>query len=173
MQYAPQGQPQVQYVPQGSPQVQYVPQGYQPQGQYSSQGYQPSQGPFYVPSMGTFPFNYQPYPQLGYGSQYPQPYMGQYPEMNMVWDPSQGQQVMQPSIQMSSQTRQPLVSGSTLQPVQSNIQTSVSSIVSQSPIAPSTPSQTTVVTTATSIQSTAPTSGVSIAPVSTVSATTP
>ena len=57
--------------------------------------------------------------------------MGQYPGMNIVWDPSQTQQVLQPSVQLSSQTGQPLVSGTPQQPVQSNIQTSVPSIVSQ------------------------------------------
>lgn len=74
---------------------------------------------------------------------------------------------------MSSQTGQPGVAGSTQQPVQSNIQTSVTSVVTQSPIAPSTPSQTTAATTATSVPSTTLTTGVSMAPVSTVSATTP
>ena len=44
----------------------------------------------------------------------------QYPGMNIVWDPSQTQQVLQPNVQLSSQTGQPLVSGSPQQPVQSN-----------------------------------------------------
>lgn len=79
--------------------------------------------------------------------------MGQYPAMNIVWDPSQVQQVLQPSVQLSSQPGQPLVAGSPQQPVQSNVQTSVPSVVTQSPIAPSTPSQTTAATTATSVPS--------------------
>ena len=121
-QYVPQGQPQYQYLPQGyqpqgqgQPQYQYLPQGYQPQGQYSSQGYQPPQGQSYVQGMGTVPFSYQSYPQSGYGSQYPQPVTGQYPGM-IVWDPSQGQQMLQPSIQLLPQTGQPVVSGSPQQP---------------------------------------------------------
>jgi len=137
------------------------------------QGYQPPQGQSYVQGMGTVPVNYQSYPQPGYGSLYPQPVMGQYPGVNIVWNPSPAQQVLQPSVQMSSQIGQPGVSGSTQQPVQSNIQTSVTSVVTQSPIAPSTPSQATAATTATSVPSTTLTTGVSTAPVSTVSATTP
>lgn len=88
-QYVPQGQPQYQYMPQGQPQYQYLPQGYLPQGRYSSQGYQPPQGQSYVQGMGNVPINYQSYPQSSYGSQYPQPVMGQYPGVNVVWDPSQ------------------------------------------------------------------------------------
>lgn len=192
-QYVPQGQPQYQYQPQGwQPQgwqpLGYQPQGYQPQGyqpqgqgqlqylylpqgQYSGQGYQPPQGQSYGQGMGTTPYNYQSYPQSGYGSQYPQPVTGQYPGM-LVWDPSQGQQVLQPSIQLVPQAGQPVVSGPPQQPqpVQSNVQTSITSVVTQPPIAPSTPSQTAAATTATS---TILTSGVSTAPVSTVSVTTP
>jgi hypothetical protein len=100
--------------------------------------------------------------------------MGQYPGMNIVWDPSQIQQVLQPNVQLSSQTGQPLVSSSPQQPVQSNIQTFVPSVVSQSgPISPRTPSQTTAATTATSAPSTTLAFGVSTALVSTVSTTTP
>jgi hypothetical protein len=97
--------------------------------------------------------------------------MGQYPRM-LVWDPSQGQQVLQPSIQSVPQARQPVVSGppQQQQPVQSSVQTSVTSVVTQPPIASSTPSQTAAATTAIS---TILTSGVSTAPVSTVSVTTP
>ena len=80
--------------------------------------------------------------------------------------------MLQPSRQLLPQTGQPVVSGSPQQPqpVQLNVQTSVTSVVTQPPIAPSTPSQTIAATTATS---TALTSGVSTTPVSTVSATTP
>ena len=170
VQYIPQGQPQPQYVPQGPPQYQYQPQGwqpqgyqpqgyqpqgqgrpqypyspqgYQPQGQYSGSGYQPPQGPSYGQGMGTAPYSYQSYPQSSYGSQYPQAIAGQYPGM-LVWDPSQGQKMMQPSTQFVSQVGQPVVSGSPQQPqpIQSNVQTTVTSVVTQPPIAPSTPSQT-------------------------------
>ncbi len=154
-QYVPQGQPQYQFIPQGQPQYQYVPQGYQPQGQYSNQGFHPPQGQTYVQGTGNVPFNYQSYPQPSYITQYSQPVMGQNPGMNIVWDPSQTQQVLQPNVQLSSQTGQPLVSGSPQQPVQSNIQTSVPSVVSESgPTAPRTPSQTTDAAAATSVQST-------------------
>jgi len=86
--------------------------------------------------------------------------------MTLVWDPSQSQQVLQPNVQLSSQTGQPLVSGSIQQSIQSTIQTSASSIVSQpEPNTPRTPPQTTA---ATSVPSTPPTSRVSTTPVSTV-----
>lgn len=128
----------------------------------------------YVQGMGNVPFNYQFYPQPSYGPQYSQPVMGQYPGMNIVWNPSQNQQVLQPNVQLSSQTGQPLVSGTPQQLVQSNIQTSVPSVVSQpGPSTPHTPPQTTATTTATYVQSTPPTSGVSTAPVSTVPVSTP
>ncbi|MCY6488174.1 hypothetical protein, partial [Actinobacillus pleuropneumoniae] len=94
----PLGQPQYQFIPQGQPQYQYVPQGYQPQGQYSNQGFQPPQGQSYVQGMGNVPFNYQSYPQPGYGLQYAQPAIGPYPGMNLVWDPSQSQQILQPNV---------------------------------------------------------------------------
>ena len=75
---------------------------------------------------------------------------------------------------MSSRIVQPLVSGTPQQPVQSNIQTFVPSVVSQpGPSTPRTPPQTTATTAATSVQSTPPTSGVSAAPISTVPVSTP
>ena len=151
-----------------------MPQGYLTQGQYSNQCFQPPQGQSYVQGTGNVPFNYQSYPQPCYGPPYPQPVMGQYPGMNIVWDPSQIQQVLQPNVQLSSQTGQPLVSGTPQQPVQSNIQTFVPLVVSQrGPSMPRTPPQTTAPTAATSVQSSPPTSGVSTAPVSTVPVSTP
>lgn len=57
--------------------------------------------------------------------------MGSYPGMNMVWDPSQTQQFLQPNVQLSSQSGQPLVSSSTQQPVQLTIQTFAPSLVHQ------------------------------------------
>ena len=118
--------------------------------------------------------NYQSYPQPSYGPQYAQPAMGPYPGMTLVWDPSQSQQVLQPNVQLSSQTGQPLVSGSIQQPVQSTIQTSASSIVSQpGPSTPRTLPQTTATTAATSVPSTPPTSGVSTALVSTIPVSIP
>ena len=100
--------------------------------------------------------------------------MGPYARMNMVWDPSQSQQILQPNVQLSSQSGQPLVSGSTQQPVQPTIQTSAPSVAHQSgPSSPRTPPQTTTATTAAFVQSTPPTSGVSTAPVSTVPTSTP
>jgi len=118
--------------------------------------------------------NYQPYPQPGYGPQYSQPVMGSYLGMNLVWDPSQNQQVLQPNVQLSSQTGQPLVSGSPQQPVQTTIQTSAPSVVPQpGPSTPRTLPQTAAATAATSVQSTPPTSGVSTTLVSTVPVSTP
>ena len=112
-QYVPQGQPQYQYVPQGQPQYQHVPQGYQPQGQYPTQGFQRPSSQSFAQGTGNVPLNYQPYPQPSYGPQYAQPAMGPYPGMNLVWDSSQSQQILQPNVQLSSQSGQPLVSGST------------------------------------------------------------
>lgn len=118
--------------------------------------------------------NYQSYPQPGYVPQYSQLVMGPYPGMNLVWDPSQTLQVLQPNVQLSSQTGQPLVSGTPQQPVQSSIQPSVPSIVSQPrPSTPRTLPQTTIATAATSVQSTLPTFGASTTPVSTVPVSTP
>ena len=118
--------------------------------------------------------NYQPYPQPGYGPQYSQPVIGLYPAMNLVWDPSQSQQVLQLNVQLSSQTGQPLVSGSPQQPVESIVQTSAPSVASQSgPSMPRTPPQSTVATTVTFVSPTPPTSGVSTAPVSTIPVSTP
>jgi len=94
--------------------------------------------------------------------------------MNLVWDPSQTQQVLKPNVQSSSQTGQPLVFSSPQQPIQSTIQTSVPSVVSQpGPSTPRTPPQTAAATAATSVQSTLPTSEVSTAPVSIVPVSTP
>lgn len=118
--------------------------------------------------------NYQSYPQPYYGPQYAQSAMGPYPGMNLVWDPSQSQQILQLNVQLSSQTGQPLVSTSTQQPVQSIIQTSASSLVSQpGPSTPCTPPQMTDATIATSIPSTPPMFGVSTTLVSNVPASTP
>jgi len=66
-----------------------VPQGYQLQSQYPTQGFQPPSGQPFVQGTRNVPLNYQPYAQPGYGPQYAQPFMGTYPRMNMVWDPSQ------------------------------------------------------------------------------------
>ena len=118
--------------------------------------------------------SYQSYPQLDYGPQYAQPDMGPYLGMTLVWNPSQSQPVLQPNVQLASQTGQPLVSGSIQQPIQSTIQTFASSIVSQpGPSTPRTSPQTTAATAATSVPSTPPTSRVSTAPVSTVLVTIP
>jgi len=94
--------------------------------------------------------------------------------MNMVWDPSQSQHILQPNVQLSSQSQQPLVSGSTQQPVQPTIQTSALGVAHHSgPSSPRTPPQTTATTIAAYVQSTPPTSGVSTALVSIVPASTP
>jgi len=175
-QYIPQGQPQTQYqyVPQGQPQYQYVPQGYQPQGHYPTQDFQPPSGQSFVQGTENVPLNYQSYPQPGYGPQYTQPAMGPYPKMNLVWNSSQSQPVLQPNVQLSSQTGQPLVSGSIQQPIQSTIQTFASSVVSQpGPSTPRTLPQMTAATAATFVPSTPPTSGVSTAPVSIVPVSIP
>ena len=75
---------------------------------------------------------------------------------------------------MSSQTGQPLVSCSPQQPVQTTIQTSAPSVVSQPrPSSPRTPPQTDAAIAATSIPSTPSTSGVSTVPVSTVPVSIP
>jgi len=163
-QYVPQGQSQYPYVPQGQPQYQYIPQGYQPQG------YQPPSGQSFVQGTGNVPLNYQPYPQPGYGPQYGQPTMSPYPGMTLVWN--QPQPVLQ--VQSSSSTGQPLVSGPNQQPVQSTIQTSAPSMVSQlGPSTPRTPPQTAAATIAISTPSTTLTSGVSTAPVSTTPTSIP
>ena len=150
-----------------------MPQGYQHQRQYPTQGLQPPSDQSFVQGSGNVPLNYPSYPQHGYGPQYAQPAMGPYPGMNLVWDPSQSQQILQPNVQ-SFQTRQPLVSGSTQQPVQSTIQTSAPSVVSQfGPSTPRTPPQKTAATTATSAPSTPLTSGISTAQTSTIPASIP
>ncbi|WP_208081196.1 hypothetical protein, partial [Bacteroides uniformis] len=70
-------------------QIQYMPQGYKPQGQYPTQGFQPPFGQSFLQGARNLPLNYQPYVQPGYGPSYAQPSTGQYPGMNMVWNPSQ------------------------------------------------------------------------------------
>ena len=129
------------------------------------QGYQqPSVQPS-IQGAGNLPFNYQSYVQPGFGP-YVQPSMGQYPGM-MVWDPSQYQQPLQPNVQLSYQTGQPIVSGSTQQPAQSAIQTpALSSVQQAGPSTPQTPPRT-AATAATSVQSSTPVSGVSVVPSST------
>ena len=89
----PQVQPQTQYIPQGpyQPQIQYMPQGYQPQRQYPTQGFQLPFGQRLLQGVGNLLVNYQPYIQLDYGPSYAEPSTGQYPRMNMVWNPSQFQ----------------------------------------------------------------------------------
>lgn len=77
-------------------------------------------------------------------------------------------------MQLSSQTRQPLVPVSIQQPFQSNFQTSTPSVVSQPrPSSPRTPPQMTATISATFIPSTPPMSRVSIAPVSIVPVSVP
>ena len=90
--------------------------------------------------------------------------------MNMVWDPSQYQQPMQPYVQFPSQPGQPLVSSPTQQPVQPTIQIPAPSFVMQS--APSTPQTLpqTAATAATSVQPITPISGVSVTPSSSIPA---
>ena len=90
-----------------------MPQGYQPQSQYPTQGFQPPSSQPFVQGIGNVPLNYQPYLQPDYGPHYAQPSMGPYLGMNLVWDPSQSQQILQLNVQLSSQSGQPLVSGST------------------------------------------------------------
>jgi len=77
-------------------------------------------------------------------------------------------------VQLSSQTRKPLVSGSPQQPVQTTIQTFAPSIVSQPwPSSPRTPPQMAAATAATSVTSTSLTFGVSTVLVSTVPVSIP
>ena len=77
---------------------------------------------------------------------------------------------MQPNVQLSNQPRQPLVSGSTQQPIQPLAQTPAPSLVQQpGPSSPQTPSKS-AATIATSVQPTTPFSGVSVALVSTIPA---
>ena len=107
------------------PQGQYMPQvQYQPQGQYQAQGLQPPLGQqFYLEQQflqggGNYPANYQPYVQLGYGPSYLQPSMGQYPRINMVWDPSQVKHNFQPNVEVSYyQPEQPIGYGPIQHPV--------------------------------------------------------
>ena len=74
-----------------------------PQGQYPTQMFQPPSSQPLLQGAGNFPVNYQTFVQLGYGLSYAQPSMGQYPGINMVWDPSQIQQTMQPNVQLPNQ----------------------------------------------------------------------
>lgn len=97
-------------------------------------------------------------------------HMGPYFGMNMVWNPSQIQQSMQPNVQLLNQPGQPLVFGPTQQPVQPTVQIPELGLVQQhGPSTPHTPPQT-VATIATSIQPTTPVSGVFVAPISTIPA---
>ena len=89
--------------------------------------------------------------------------------MNMVWDPSQTQQTLQPNVQLSYQAGQSLVSGPTQQPVQPTVQTSAPGSVQQlGPSSPQTLPPTTATTTAFPFQPTTLVSGVSVALVSTI-----
>ena len=147
-----------------------MPQGYQPQGQYLIQGFQQPSGQPSFQGAGNLPLTYQPYIQPGHGPSYIQPSTRQYPRMNMLWDPSQIQQTMQPNVQLLNQPGQPLVSGPTQQPIQTTIQTLAPSSIQQSaPSTPQNPPQT-VATTATSVQPITPVSRVSVAPVSSIPA---
>lgn len=90
--------------------------------------------------------------------------------MNVVWD----QQISQPSVQLSSQSGEPLVFGSPQQPIEPTTQTSTPGVVHQpGPSSPQTPSQTSAATTVASVQSIPPIFGVSAATVSTVPVSTP
>lgn len=98
--------------------------------------------------------------------------MSPYPGMTLVRN--QPQLVLQPNVQLSLSIGQPLVSSSTQQPVQSTIQTSAPSVVSQlGPSTPRTPPQMVVATATVSIPSTPLTSGVSTVPISTAPASVP
>ena len=177
------------WQPQGYQPQEYQPQGYQPQGQGQPQ-YSVFTSRLSTPRVNTLVkvINHlkghhmvkvwelhltviNPILNTGHGPQYPQPVTSQYPGL-LTWDPSQGQQMLQPSIQSAPQAGQPVVPGPPQQPqpVQSSVQTPVTSVVTQAPIAPGTPPHTAAATTATS---TMLTSGVSAAPVSTVPVTTP
>ena len=92
--------------------------------------------------------------------------MGQYLRVNMVWDPSQVQQNLQPNVQLPYyQPGKPIGYGPTQQPIQPNIQVSAPGPVQQP--GPSTPRTLTQSVVATSVQATTPIPGVSAAPVST------
>ena len=86
-----------------------MPPGYQPQGQYPSEGFQLPSSQSFLEGAGNVPTNYQPYVQPSYGPLYAQPFIC--PGMNMVWDPSQNQQNLQPNVQLPYQDGQHLVSG--------------------------------------------------------------
>lgn len=84
--------------------------------------------------------------------------------MNMVSDPYETQQTMQPNVQLSSQPGQPLVSGLTQQLVQPTVQTFTPGLVQQPrPSSPRTLPQIATTTIATSIQPTTPISRVLVA----------
>ena len=140
---------------------------YQLQGQYSTQGFQPPLGQS-LQGTRNFPVNYQPYVQPGYGPQYVQPSMGQYPGINQVWDQSKIQQTLQqPNVQSFNQLRLSIGFVSTQQSVQPTIPISAPGSVQQpGPSTPRTLPQT--VAAATYIQPSIPIYGVSVAPISAI-----